>query len=183
MRTVAISWDASAGRFVARGSHAAHQIHVNAPRRADETRRSTGFSATELLLAGAGACSSWDVVEMLRKRRDDVTSVEVTVEGEQASDPPWPYERIVLHFRIGGARLSRRVLERVVRLSCLRYCSVLATLSGVARVEATLEILDEAGQSSGRQPVRLTFEPARRDVRRGENSEPVAADRPPMDAD
>ncbi len=92
MRTVAISWDASAGRFVARGSHAAHQIHVNAPRRADETRRSTGFSATELLLAGAGACSSWDVVEMLRKRRDDVTSVEVTVEGEQASDPPWPYE-------------------------------------------------------------------------------------------
>jgi putative redox protein len=155
MRTVAISWDSSAGRFVARGSHAAHPIHINAPRAEDETRGSTGFSATELLLAGAGACSSWDVVEILRKRRHDIESLDVTVEGEQAADPPWAYERVALHFRISGRQLRRQVLERIVRLSCLRYCSVLATLAGVARIEATLELVDVDGESGGRQPVPL----------------------------
>ena len=42
---------------------------INAPRLPGETRGPTGFSATELLLAGAGACAAWDVVEILRKRR------------------------------------------------------------------------------------------------------------------
>lgn len=87
MRKVAISWDVEAGRFVALGSHAAQPIAINAPRAADEKRGSTGFSATELLLAGAGACSAWDVVEILRKRRHQIDSLEVTVEGEQAPDP------------------------------------------------------------------------------------------------
>lgn len=155
MRTVAISWDASAGRFAARGSHAAHEIHINAPRAADETRGSTGFSATELLLAGAGACSAWDVLEILRKRRHDITALDVTVEGEQAADPPWEYRTVRLHFRVAGRGLRWSVLERVVRLSCVRYCSVLATLSGVARVEATLELIRPDGASGGRRPVAL----------------------------
>ncbi len=155
MRSVAISWDPAAGRFVALGSHAAHPIAINAPREATETRGSTGFSATELLLAGAGACSAWDVLEILRKRRHDISSLDVNVEGEQAADPPWRYERITLHFRIVGRGMSRPVLERVIRLSCLRYCSVLATVSGVAHIEATLEHLDETGRSDGRRPVDL----------------------------
>jgi putative redox protein len=155
MRTVAISWDATGGRFVARGSNAAHAIEINAPRAADETRGSTGFSATELLLAGAGACSAWDVLEILRKRRHDISSLEVTVDGEQAVDPPWAYERVTLHFRVQGRGLRRRVVERVVRLSCLRYCSVLATVSGVAAIEATLDLVGADGQSRGRLPVPL----------------------------
>jgi putative redox protein len=162
MRTVQVSWDASAGRFVARGSHAAHQIVINAPRAPSESRGSTGFSATELLLAGAGACSAWDVVEMLRKRRHEVASLEVAVEGQQAADPPWAYERVTLHFRILGRGLRPRVLERVVRLSCLNYCSVLATVGGVAEVAATIEILDESGTSGGRRPVSLAEPPSAR---------------------
>lgn len=157
MRTVAVSWEPSAGRFVARGSHASHDIAINAPRRPDEERFSTGFSATELLLAGAGACSAWDVLEILRKRRHDIVSLDVTVDGEQAPDPPWAYQHITLHFRVAGHDLRRAVIERVVRLSCRRYCSVLATVAGVARIEATLELVSPDGSASGgRRPVALT---------------------------
>ncbi|CAN5571448.1 hypothetical protein BH23CHL6_BH23CHL6_05390 [soil metagenome] len=162
MKSVAVSWDAPAGRFVARGSHAAHPIHINAPREADETRGSTGFSATELLLAGAGACSAWDVLEMVRKRRHDIDSLDVTVEGEQAADPPWAYERVVLHFVVSGRGLRWNVLQRVVRLSVLRYCSVLATLSGVARIEATLDVISDDA-ATGRRAVPLESAPAPED--------------------
>lgn len=172
MRTVSISWDPVAGRFVASGSHRGQEVAINAPRLPDETRGATGFSATELLLAGAGACSAWDVVEILRKRRHEIDSLRVVVEGEQAADPPWEYRRVTLHFAIAGRDLSRPVLERVIRLSCMRYCSVLATIGGVARVEATLELLETAtagaraadvvapADGEGRVPVSLPATPA-----------------------
>jgi len=92
---------------------------------------------------------------MLRKRRADIAELEVEVEGHQAADPPWQYERVVLHYRLQGTSLHWPVLERVVRLACVRYCSVLATLGGVAEIEATLELLGADGASSGRLPVRL----------------------------
>ena len=108
MRTVSVSWDKEGDRFVALGSHVEHPITINAPRTPDETHGATGFSATELLLAGAGACSAWDVVEIMRKRRAAIASLDVTVEGEQQDDPPWTYRRVALHYRVtGDARWKR----------------------------------------------------------------------------
>jgi putative redox protein len=157
MRTVSISWDQLGGRFVAAGTHRGQTIDINAPRRDDETRGPTGFSATELLLAGAGSCAAWDVVEILRKRRADIRAVDVTVEGEQQADPPWTYRRVALHFRIAGAGLKVPVLARVVRLSIVRYCSVVTTLAGAAAIEATVELVAPDGTSSGRRPIELAI--------------------------
>jgi putative redox protein len=139
-----------AGRFTADGSHIGRTIEINAPRAPGETRGPTGFSATELLLAAAGSCAAWDVVEILRKRRADVSGLDVAVEAEQDDDPPWTYRRVALHFRVTGAGLKVEVLARVVRLSIARYCSVISTISGVAAIEATVELIDPTGVSSGR---------------------------------
>lgn len=160
LKTVAISLDLEGSRFVALGGHRGHEVAINAPKAEGEPRRPTGFSATELLLAGAGSCAAWDVVEILRKRRQSLLGLEVTVVGQQATDPPWQYERITLHFRVQGDALRAGVIERIIRLSCVRYCSVLATLKGVAHIEATLELVDGAGQGPGRRPVSLAIEPA-----------------------
>jgi putative redox protein len=157
MRTVSISWDPLGGRFVASGTHRGHNIDINAPRLPDETRGPTGFSATELLLAAAGSCSAWDVVEILRKRRADVTAIDVTVEGEQDEEPPWTYRRVALHFRIAGVGLKVPVLARVVRLSIVRYCSVITTLAGVAAIGATIEVVAADGATSGRRPIELAI--------------------------
>ncbi len=157
MRTVSVSWDREGDRFVALGSHAEHPITINAPRAPDETRGSTGFSATELLLAGAGACSAWDVVEILRKRRSAMSSLDVTVEGEQQDDPPWTYRRVALHYRVTGDGLTFSVLARVVRLSIVRYCSVITTVAAAAAIEATVELVSADGTSTGRRHVELAI--------------------------
>ena len=157
MRTVTVSWDRDEGRFVALGTHVAQKIHINAPPEPDSGRPPTGFSATELLLAGAGACAAWDVVEILRKRRAHVNTLHVTVEADQLPDPPWTYQRIALHFRVACEQMRVPVLARIVRLSMVRYCSVITTIAGVATIEATVELIDSAGASSGRRPVELAL--------------------------
>ena len=159
MRTVNVAWDGALEHFTALGTHRGHELVINAPHPPGAHHPPTGFSATELLLAGAGACAAWDVLEILRKRREQITSLSVTVEGHQQADPPWTYQRLVLHFRVGGANVVASVLSRVVRLSMVGYCSVLATLRGVAQVEATLELVDDEGVSSGRLPIELDVQP------------------------
>lgn len=157
MRSVSVSWDKQRGRFVALGSHEAYPISINAPRSEDETRGTSGFSATELLLAGAGACSAWDVVEILRKRRAQIASLDVVVEGSQQPDPPWTYDRVALHFRVAGDALTFPVIARVVRLSIVRYCSVITTIAAAAAIEATVELVSADGSTTGRRPIELAI--------------------------
>ena len=158
MRTVSISWDQERGRFTALGTHAGQPIAINAPRLESETRGPTGFSATELLLAGAGACACWDVVEILRKRRASVESIDVEVEGTQSEVPPYNYIRVALHFRVVCDRLTYAVMARVIRLSIVRYCSVISTIAAVATIEATVEVVSAAdGRSTGRKHIELAI--------------------------
>lgn len=157
MRTVSVTWDKPAGRFVALGRHAGQQISINAPPAPGEDRPPTGFSATELLLAGAAACAAWDVVEILRKRRANVEALDVAVEAHQDPEPPWAYRRIALHFRVTCDRLTMPVLARIVRLSVVRYCSVINTIAGVAGIEATAELVSAGGQTTGRRHVELAL--------------------------
>ena len=83
------------------GRHDGQSISINAPADlGDDERGPTGFSATELLLAGAGACAAWDVVEILRKRRAQVAALEVTVDAEQGREAPWTYRSVTLHFHV-----------------------------------------------------------------------------------
>lgn len=147
MKLVTIAWRRELDRFEARGTHQGHEIAVNAPHRSGPP---TGFSASELLLAAAGSCSAWDVVEILRKKRQQVSGVEVEVAGEQGREPPWPFVRVRLLYRISGSDLSHRSAERAVRLSVERYCSVVATIRGVAEVSTEVELREDG--SGARTP-------------------------------
>lgn len=97
------------------------------------------------------------MVEILRKRRANVSALDVTVESEQQSDAPWAYQRVALHFRLAGEGLSLPVMARVIRLSIVRYCSVIATIAGVAAIEATVEVIDGAGTSTGQHHIELAI--------------------------
>ena len=142
---------------MALGRHDGQSIAINAPSETGEERPPTGFSATELLLAGAGACAAWDVVEILRKRRAQITALDVTIAATQDSDPPWTYRSVTLHFRVACDGLTVPVMSRVVRLSMVRYCSVIATISGVASIAATIELVDAGKASTGRIPIELAL--------------------------
>ena len=144
MRTVDVTWDQVAERFEANGTVRGHSVVISAPAMPDVKRRPTGFSASELLLAGVGSCSAWDVVEILRKTRTTVADMAVRVTGEQDEDPPWTYRKIHLHYTFRGTGIDPKVVERAIRLSVDKYCSVIATVRGSAEVTDSFEILEEA---------------------------------------
>jgi putative redox protein len=144
MRTVDVTWDQVAERFEANGTIRGHAITVNAPGPPDLKRRPTGFSASELLLAGIGTCSAWDVVEILRKTRTTVADLGVRVTGEQDADPPWAYRAIHVHYTFTGPGIDAAMVERAIRLSVDKYCSVIATVRASATITDSYEILEEA---------------------------------------
>jgi putative redox protein len=137
MKTVTVDWQPDQDRFEARGGHAGRLVHMNAPHAEGGP---TGFSASEMLLAGAGGCSAWDVVEILRKQRQRVSAIHVVVSGEQAAEPPWPFVRVHVRYTVSGHHLNEAKVRRAVELSERRYCSVIATIRGRAEVSCDVEV-------------------------------------------
>jgi putative redox protein len=146
VKHVTVTWDPEAASFVARGTRPEHAIVMAAP---TEDRSGRGFSPSETLLAAVGGCSAWDVVEILRKRRQPVTGVELRVDGQQLEEAPWPYTRVVVTYVVSGRGVDRAAVERAVQLSSEKYCSVMATIRGVASIETEIELVDEDGPGAG----------------------------------
>ena len=65
----------------------------------------------------------------------------VTTTGEHDPDPPWPYRRIHLKYRLGGEGLTPKAVEQAITLSLEKYCSVAATVRGVAQITTEYEII------------------------------------------
>ena len=100
-----------------------------------------GVSPSQMLLVALASCSSVDVVEILEKKRLKLTSLNVTITGEQDPDPPWTYRKIHLKYRLGGKDLKEKAVEQAIRLSQDKYCSVATTVSGVAEITTEFEIV------------------------------------------
>ena len=104
-------------------------------------KKSIGVSPSQMLLVALAACSSVDVVEILEKKRLKLTLLEVTITGEQDPDPPWTYRKIHVKYRLGGKDLTEKAVEQAIRLSQDKYCSVAATVSGMAQITTEFEIV------------------------------------------
>jgi putative redox protein len=93
-----------------------------------------GMKASELLLVALATCSSYDVVSILEKRKIDLRKLDVSVKAEQEADPPWPYKKIHLKYVLSGEGLTQAAAEKAIELSESKYCSVAATVRGVAEI-------------------------------------------------
>lgn len=102
-----------------------------------------GVSPSETLLIALASCSSVDVVEILEKKRKKLTMLEVTASGERDPDPPWAYRKIHVHYRLGGQGLTDKAVVQAIQLSQDKYCSVAATVRGVAELTYDYEIVAE----------------------------------------
>ncbi len=101
----------------------------------------TGVRPTELLLIGLGGCSGMDVASILQKKREQVTGVEVNVKGEKADEHPKKFTDIEVEFVVSGRNLSETAVKKAVDLSMEKYCSVKATLEGVAKIKYSYKII------------------------------------------
>jgi len=92
-----------------------------------------GNTPMELVLIGLCGCTGYDVVSILQKKREPLTSLVVQAEAERAADPPAVYTSIRLIYQVGG-EVSHKAMEDAVRLSAEKYCSVSAMLSKTAKI-------------------------------------------------
>lgn len=133
--SVTISWEGDM-RFRAR-SEDGHEL-------AFDGTREVAASPTEGLLASLGACMAIDVVDILKKGRQDVDRCDVELKGERRKDPPRRFTRIGMEFRLVGKELSRARIARAIDLSRSTYCSVWHTLAPDVELEIELTVEERA---------------------------------------
>jgi putative redox protein len=96
----------------------------------------------ELVLAGSGGCSAYDVLVILKKSGQDVTGCEVRLSADRAATDPKVFTRIHMHFVLRGRSLKRNLVEQAIRLSHEKYCSATAMLVKTAEVTRDFEIME-----------------------------------------
>lgn len=95
----------------------------------------------ELLLAGAGGCTAFDVVLILQRSRQAVNGCEVSVKAERAESDPKVFTKINLHFLVKGSNLDPSKVERAIALSHDKYCSATAMLGKTAEITYSFEVV------------------------------------------
>ncbi|MEY4591608.1 MAG: hypothetical protein RIR18_503 [Pseudomonadota bacterium] len=97
----------------------------------------------ELLLAGAGGCTAFDVVLILKKGRHSITSCDVSIHADRAETDPKVFTRIHFHFKVKGQKLKPEAVERAIQLSKEKYCSASIMLGKTAEITHDTEIIDD----------------------------------------
>jgi putative redox protein len=96
----------------------------------------------EIVLAGTGGCTAYDVVVILKKSGQDVRGCEVELKAERAAADPKVFTRIHMHFVVTGRALKRNLVEHAIRLSHEKYCSASIMLGKTAEITKDFEIVD-----------------------------------------
>ena len=91
--------------------------------------RNAGARPMEVVLMGLGGCTTFDVMSILKKTRQQVTDCVVELQGERADAVPSVYTSIHVHFKVYGINLDNAKVERAVKLSAEKYCSASLMLS------------------------------------------------------
>ncbi|MCR9185078.1 MAG: OsmC family protein [Halieaceae bacterium] len=113
-------------------SGSGHSVVMDGP--PDLGGRNLGPRPMEMLLLGVGGCSSFDVMSMLQKSRQQVVDCRVEIEAERADAVPAVFTRIHMHFVVTGVALKEKQVQRAVELSAEKYCSasIMLGAAGVA---------------------------------------------------
>jgi putative redox protein len=107
----------------------------------DDAEGATGAKPIELALLALGGCTAFDVINILRKKRQVVSGYEIELEAEQAEEPPNYFTHIYIRHRLRG-HVDSQAVESAIHLSESKYCSVGAMISKTAKIEHTFEILE-----------------------------------------
>ncbi len=114
-----ITWGGDAKYVGESGS--GHTITMDGP--PDHGGKNQGPRPMEMLLLGLGACTSFDVMSILKKSRQDVVDCYADIEAERADAVPAVFTKISIHFVVSGNALKESQVKRAVSLSAEKYCS------------------------------------------------------------
>jgi len=103
---------------------------------------STELSPMETLLASLGACSSYYIITILKKQRQDIKGLSVELTGLRRDEPPRIYTEIHMKYIVRGSGLNKNFVENAVKISNEKYCSVGGMLSKAAKIVYSYEIVE-----------------------------------------
>ncbi len=105
--------------------------------------RNLGPRPMEMLLLGAGGCTSFDVISILKKSRQAVSDCYVELSAERAEEDPKVFTSIHMHFVVKGKDIKPEVVERAIKLSAEKYCSASIMLGKTADITHDFEVVQE----------------------------------------
>ncbi len=111
----------------------------------DDADGHTGPKPIEFALLALGGCTAFDVINILRKKRQKVTGYEIEVGAEQRPEPPNYFTRVEIKHKLWG-QIDPEAVKSAIHLSETKYCSVGAMIGKTAKIETTFEILPGAGE-------------------------------------
>ena len=128
------------GRMFVGETSSGHAVVMDGP--PDHGGRNMGIRPMEMILLGLGGCSSFDVVEILQKGRQDIVDCTAEVSGERVDEIPSVFRKIHLHFKVVGKNLKESAVERAVKLSAEKYCSASIMLNKAVDITHSFEVID-----------------------------------------
>lgn len=130
------------GRAFLGESGSGHTVVMDGP--ADHGGRNIGIRPMEMILLGVGGCSSYDVMDILQKGRNDVVDCVAELTAERVDAIPSVFSKIHLHFKVTGRNLKDSVVERAVKLSAEKYCSASIMLGKSVEITHDFEVIEVA---------------------------------------
>ena len=110
----------------------------------DAGGRNLGPRPMEMVLAGTGGCTAFDIVLILKKGRHTVSGCEVSLKAERAASDPKIFTHIHFHYRVKGKNLKPEVVARAIELSKEKYCSASIMIAKSAEITHDFEIIETA---------------------------------------
>lgn len=105
----------------------------------------TAFSPMELFLVSLAGCTAMDIQWIMSRQRQKVETFELAIKGKRRDEDPRYYESVDLNYAIGGPNIKKTAVERAIRLSQQKYCSVHAMLKDNVRLNVSYTITDSEG--------------------------------------
>ena len=101
-----------------------------------------GVNASDLLPLSLIGCSSYDVVAILEKQRQQVRDLAVSADSTRDPDPPWTFRKIHVHYKVSGHELDQEKVAKAIELAEDKYCGVFATLRNAVELTTDFEIVE-----------------------------------------
>ena len=104
--------------------------------------RNLGPRPMEMRLIGAGGCTAFDVVGILKKSRQAISDCYVELDAQRAETDPKVFTKIHMHFVVTGKDIKPEVVEKAIKLSAEKYCSASIMLGVTAAITHDFEVIE-----------------------------------------
>lgn len=101
----------------------------------------SGFKPTELILYGIAGCAGIDIIRILEKQRQKLTSLEIELIAHQNDEYPKPFHTIEIKYIARGENLDEKKLAKAIELSESKYCVVSQTIQNETKITSSYKIL------------------------------------------